>query len=73
MSTPSPVGEIRAGVCCPLSQLKERIGVDAWAWREIMKDGFQPVKIGRRKFVLGDDWLRYVRDRAERQCENGEL
>ncbi|MHC4403110.1 MAG: hypothetical protein ACYTG0_25900 [Planctomycetota bacterium] len=72
MATARPsVGPIHADVSYPLPVFKGLIGVDDWAWQQITKNGFQPVKIGRRKYVLGSDWHRYLRKQAAKQQANG--
>lgn len=51
---------IRGDEVYPLEIFRQRTGLDSWAMRSARKAGLRTRQVGRRKFILGADFLRYV-------------
>lgn len=58
---------IRADESYPLDTFSRMTGIGKHGLRTARKNGLQVRYIGRRGFVLGSDWLTYLRDHG--QCE----
>jgi len=60
---------IRDGEAWPLRLFQQATGLSADALRRARRRGLRIVRIGRRKFVLAESWLEYLRTEQERQSE----
>lgn len=58
---------IRAGEAWPIQQFMRATGLSHDALRRAKRRGLRIVRIGRRKFVLAESWLEYLRTEQERQ------
>ncbi len=57
---PSTLAPIERGCIYPLSVFSARTGLGGWALRKARRDGLRVVKVGRCKFVRGDDFAAYL-------------
>jgi hypothetical protein len=57
-------GVIRADECYTVREFRRRAGLGDFAWREIRKK-LRVVTIGRKQFVLGADWLRFLESQTQ--------
>jgi hypothetical protein len=55
------LGSIRADECYPLPDFKRRLGLNDDAMRKAKRAGLPVRRIGRRKFILGEEALAYLR------------
>lgn len=58
-SSPS-LGAIAADQSYPLPTFMRLTGLSLWAMRQARRKGLKLRTVGRRKFVLGSDWLKYL-------------
>ncbi len=61
-------GEISATAVYTLEEFKRRVGLAEWAFRECKRAGLKCIKIGRRKYIRGSDWLEFLDRQAEQQA-----
>ena len=54
------LGPIEAGASYPLPIFQKLAGLSAWGLRRAKAAGLRVRTVGRRKFVLGDDWLAFL-------------
>lgn len=54
------LGEIAADRSYPLPTFQTLAGLSAWAMRMARRDGLKVRTVGRRKYVIGRDWLEYL-------------
>lgn len=62
------LGIIEGGRSYPLPLFQRLSGLGTWGIRQARRDGLRVVKVGRRKFVLGSDWLTYLERQAANQA-----
>ncbi len=55
-------GVIRAGELYTMNAIKRRLDISDSALRSMMNEGLQPVPMGKRKFFLGEDVLKFFRE-----------
>jgi len=60
-------GVVNAHEVYTLPELQERLQLGEWAMRQARRSGLRMVKIGRRKYVKGADFLDYL----DRQAKQG--
>jgi hypothetical protein len=58
-ATPS-LGAVSADQCLPLTEFCRLTGIGRWGLYAAQKRGLKVSKVGRRKFILGSDWLAFV-------------
>ena len=58
---PRAVGPIESGVAYPISSFKRLAGWGDWAMREARKAGLKVRVVGNTRFVIGDDFLAFLR------------
>lgn len=58
--TGNGLGPIESGVSYPLEDFKGRVGQSDWGIRMARRQGLKVRAVGRRKYVLGDDWIAYL-------------
>lgn len=63
----SALGEIRADSVYPLEVFRRRTGLDTWAMRQARRAGLRVVRVGRRGFILGSDWVDYLKSTTAQQ------
>lgn len=71
--TGPPVGVIRADEAYTLEEFKRRVGFQDAALRRARRAGLRLLREGKRKYVLGRDWIDYLlktagHQDAERGC-----
>ena len=54
------LGPIVRDACYPLPVFKALTGLDAWALRQAVRAGLKIIPVGRRRYIMGADWLAYV-------------
>jgi hypothetical protein len=54
------LGEIRGDSVYPLEVFRQRTGLDTWAMRQARRAGLKVRRVGRRAFIIGADFLRYL-------------
>lgn len=68
MKTPreitSETGTINANEAYSMPEFCRRTGLREWTIREARRDGLRVVKVGKKPFVMGSDWLEYLRQIA---------
>lgn len=52
---------VLADAAYPLELLRSITGLDGWAVRNAQRNGLRTVTVGRRKFVLGADFIAYLK------------
>ena len=57
---PVAVGEIRKDATYTLKEFKRRLGIGDAAVRQMKKEGLPLRKIGKAKYVMGEDWFEFV-------------
>jgi len=58
---PSSLGPLHAAAVYCLEIFRSLTGLDAWALRTARRNGLKIRRCGRRGYVLGDDWIAYLR------------
>lgn len=66
-STSTPDTAILADAVYALADFRRRTGLGAWALRQARRNGLRVRKCGGRSFVIGADWLEYLRAQAPSQ------
>ena len=63
-------GVIRADESYTVAEFKRRSGLGDYAFREARRAGLRIVSVGKKRFVLGGDWLVFLERAAEanREC-----
>ena len=69
--TPYKPKPVRAGEAWPLSQFMAATGLSHDALRRAKRRGLRTVQVGRRKFVLAESWLEYLKAEEARQAREG--
>lgn len=54
------LGAIRADETYPLPLFQRLTGLSAWALRTARREGLKMRTVGRRRYVIGADWLTYL-------------
>jgi hypothetical protein len=67
-SKDTALGAIQSDSVYPLPVFKKKVGLDAWSLREAKKRGLKIRKIGRRRFIVGSDFIEYLR--SLKPCED---
>lgn len=62
---PAAPGVIRADEAYRLDEFKRRMGMNDDAMRKAKRQGLRPRKSGRRKFIIGDEAIEYLRNCPE--------
>ena len=57
---PVAVGEIRKDATYTLKEFKRRLGIGDAAIRQMKREGLPLRKIGKAKYVIGEDWFEFV-------------
>ncbi|MDA7980210.1 MAG: hypothetical protein MPJ50_15705 [Pirellulales bacterium] len=52
----------------PLRVFMQHVGMSKWAMRQARRQGLVTVRVGNRTFVRGQDWDRWLAERAEQQA-----
>lgn len=63
--TPKPPGVIDRDAAYSLREFSARAGLNAHALRAARRKGLRVVALGRKRYVLGSDWLRFLEQQAE--------
>jgi hypothetical protein len=71
MPHPTP-GVVSIFECYRLDEFRRRMGLGDLAFREVRRRGLRVVKIGKRVYVRGKDWMDFVDRVAEGQLSNGD-
>lgn len=59
------LGSIRAGEAYPLGVFQRLFGLNQDAMRQARRRGLKTRKIGRRKFIIGDEAIEFLRQCPE--------
>lgn len=62
---PTPSGAIRAGEAYDVAEFLRRVGWKRSALRSARANGLRVILAGGRGYILGDDWLSYLRQLAD--------
>lgn len=54
-------GVIEPGVCYTPEKFKAITGLTKWSYWNARNNGFRVRKSGKKVFILGDDWIEYLR------------
>lgn len=54
------IGEIRRDAAYPLANFQRITGLGAKAVRQARRKGLRVIRVGRRSFIQGADWLDYL-------------
>jgi hypothetical protein len=54
------LGEIRKNSTYSLREFKRRLGIGDAAIRQMKREGLPLRKIGKAKYVMGEDWFEFV-------------
>lgn len=57
------LGPIEAGASYPLPVFQRLAGLSAWGLRKAKHAGLRVRTVGRRRYVLGSDWLEFLASR----------
>lgn len=57
-------GVIDAAASYTLSEFRRRTGLGSYAFRQARAAGLRVVEVGRKRYVLGADWLRFLERQA---------
>ena len=60
ISSKETLGVIRAGCAYPVSQFRQLAGLKRHAYNTALRRGLKVRSCGRRKYVLGRDWLDFL-------------
>ncbi|HUT10730.1 MAG TPA: hypothetical protein VMY42_09555 [Thermoguttaceae bacterium] len=70
-ASPNVPGCIESNTLYTLPELEARLKVGAWGLRMARRAGLPMLKMGKRKFVLGADVIRFLQDKpASEPAEN---
>lgn len=61
-------GVVDAAQIYRLDEFRLRMGLGDLAFREVKRRGLKVVKVGKRIYVRGRDWLEFVDREAEKQA-----
>lgn len=62
---PRTPGVIRADESYTVVEFRRRATLGDYAFREVRRAGLRVVEIGKKRYVLGADWLEFQRRTAE--------
>ncbi len=68
-ATQSP-GIVREGEALTVSEFRRRTGLQQYALTQCRKAGLRVIEIGRKRYVLGADWLRFLEGEAKKQSSS---
>jgi len=60
-------GIITADSALTVREFRRRTGLQQYAFTQARKAGLRVVELGRKRYVLGSDWLKFLRQEAEKQ------
>lgn len=63
---PRPPGVIEPGCLLTAEEARKRLGLGAWAWRQLRRAGLRMVRVSGRSFVLSDDLIRHFQQQRDR-------
>jgi hypothetical protein len=63
-------GVIRADEAYTVAEFKLRTRLGDYAYRELRLAGFPVVRIGRKFFVLGADWIEWLKRKKEGRSDD---
>jgi hypothetical protein len=55
---------IRADESYTVREFRARAGLRDFAFRECRQAGLRVIPVGRKRYVLGSDWIEFLRQRA---------
>ena len=64
---PKPPGTISVHEVYTLAEFQRRAGMNAHAMRAARRKGLRVVAVGRKRYVLGADWLVFLREQAAKE------
>ena len=59
-------GVIRADEAYSVAEFRRRAGLGDYAWRQVRRQ-MRVVEVGKKRYVLGSDWLAYLSRIADTQ------
>lgn len=66
-------GSIRADECVTMEEFTRRTRIGEAGFRQARRTGLIVRRVGARNFVIGEDWLAYVRSRGLIVAPDGTL
>jgi len=57
-------GVIDRDAAYSLAEFRRRTGLGSYAFRQARTAGLRVVEVGRKRYVLGSDWLRFLEQQA---------
>ncbi len=57
-----PPGVIRADEVYTVSEFRKRSGLGDFAFRKVRQSGLRIVDVGKKRFILGTDWIKYLNE-----------
>lgn len=70
MASQATDGEIRRDSVYPLNEFRRRLGLTPSALRSATREGLRVDRVGKRGFVRGEEWLEFLRRRAEERMDS---
>lgn len=64
-------GIITADSALTVAEFRRRAGLQQHAFAQARKAGLRVIEIGRKRYVLGADWLRFLEAQAAKQQAAG--
>jgi hypothetical protein len=64
--TSHDLAPIEAGTVYPLPIFCQRTGLERASLRRMRANGFRVLRVGKRSYVIGGDFLRYIDEHADR-------
>ncbi|MDA1054535.1 MAG: hypothetical protein O3C40_29225 [Planctomycetota bacterium] len=59
-TTPRTPGVIRADEAYTVAEFRRRAALGDYAFREVRRAGLRIISIGKKRFILGRDWLEFL-------------
>ena len=57
-------GVIDAAQAYTIAEFRRRMGIGDFAMRQLRRDGLRVVEIGRKRFILGRSWLKFLEEQS---------
>ena len=58
------LGPSESDTAYPLPVFMQRAGLSRWAFRQARRNGLPVKVVGRRRYILGTDWLAFLANQA---------
>lgn len=64
-TSPRTPGVIRESESYTVAEFRRRAGLGDFAFREVRRAGLRIIAVGKKRYVLGKDWIAFLNDHAE--------